>query len=50
MAGQDSEFGGNGVAEDYTTNDVSTRTEWAIMKTNPADENSGTDIETKKAQ
>lgn len=50
MAGQDSEFGGNGKSEDYTTNDVSTRTEWAIMRTNPADENSGSEIVTKKAQ
>lgn len=50
MAGQDSEFGGDGDATKYTTNDLSTRTEWAIMKTNPADENSGSEITTKKAQ
>lgn len=50
MAGNESEFGGDGDATKYTTNDISTRTSWAIMKTNSADENSGTDIVTKKAQ
>lgn len=48
---RESEFGGDGKGfESYTTNDLSTRTHWAVMQTNVADETSGADITTSKAQ
>ena len=46
-----SEFGGDGRGmESYTTNDMSTRTAWAIQATDPADEQSGAEIITSKVQ
>ena len=48
---RESEFGGDGKGfESYTTNDLSTRTAWAIQRTNPADPADGADIVTSKAQ
>lgn len=44
-----SEFGGDGDAAKYTTNDLSTRTAKAVFQTNPADPTSGTEILTAKA-